>query len=410
MLRKITNQLPYITIEDRKELESLMNSSIDLHEYIVSNYHLIMETWNQEYPMLSIPSGMMAIGINDQVQCFSIGSKGYTEDTVFDIASMTKLYTEFVLFAFLEEYQLSLHTQIKELTTAYASIQNMTILDILEFKSTYRTKVDIRECKNKVEGIKALQTVYTLPEKEGFYLYTDLPIMVLTDIMEMYSKKSYKELFELYIINKYDLRETYLEFDDERYVTVNKGMTNDPKANIMGGYYGHAGVKTTSKDFNTFLYHVMNSQYVDLFVTPSRVIDDVTNLPIVMKGIIGNSNISNVELEGMASKYLPVLGFAVQGSVRCHGETMKFVIDEKEYTVSSCIFLDLYTQVENIKKYEQETGKILTKEYQVDGYGPLIMCDVRSLLPYSGVYKELTNVVGKARVMELIKYIKNERM
>ena len=154
----------------------------------------------------------------------------------------------------------------------------------------------------------------------------------------------------------------------------------------------------------------MNSQYVDLFVTPSRVIDDVTDLPIVMKGIIGNSNISNVELEGMASKYLPALGFAVQGSVRCHGETMKFVIDEKEYTVSSCIFLDLYTQVENIKKYEQETGKILTKEYQVDGYWPLIMCDVRSLLPYSGVYKELTNVVGKVRVMELIKYIKNERM
>lgn len=409
MLNNIIQNINYITKEDIHELETLFEIS-DIEEYVYSSYRKLMEQWNQEYPMFDIPSGMIGVRVNDTEYYYSIGEKEYTKDTIFDIASMTKLYTEFVLFAFLEEYHLSLDTKLKELTNVYPNIEEMTILDLLEFKSTYRTTVDIRNCTNKKDAVDALRTVYTLEEKAGYYLYTDLPIMILTDVMEMYSGRSYQELFQRYIIEKYQLMDTYLAIDSDRYVTVNKGMTNDPKANIMGGYYGHAGVKTTSKDFNTFLYHVMNSQYVDLFVTPSRVIDDVTDLPIVMKGIIGNSNISNVELEGMASKYLPALGFAVQGSVRCHGETMKFVIDEKEYTVSSCIFLDLYTQVENIKKYEQETGKILTKEYDVDGYGPLIMCDVRGLLPYSGVYKELTNVVGKARVLELIKYIKNERM
>lgn len=404
MLNNIIQNINYITKEDIHELETLFEIS-NIEEYVYSSYFKLMEQWNQEYPMFDIPSGMIGVRVNDTEYYYSIGEKCYTEDTIFDIASMTKLYTEFVLFSFLEEYQLSLDTKLKELTNVYSNIEEMTILDLLEFKNTYRTTVDIRNCTNKKDAVDALRTVYTLEEKAGYYLYTDLPIMILTDVMEMYSGRSYQELFQRYIIEKYQLMDTYLAIDSDRYVTVNKGMTNDPKANIMGGYYGHAGVKTTSKDFNTFLYHVMNSQYVDLFVTPSRVIDDVTDLPIVMKGIIGNSNISNVELEGMASKYLPAMGFAVQGSVRCHGETMKFVIDEKEYTVSSCIFLDLYTQVENIKKYEQETGKILTKEYDVDGYGPLIMCDVRSLLPYSGVYKELTNVVGKARVMEMSKYL-----
>jgi len=409
MLNNIIQNINYITKEDIHELETLFEIS-DIEEYVYSSYHKLMEQWNQEYPMFDIPSGMIGIRMNDTEYYYSIGEKEYTEDTIFDIASMTKLYTEFVLFAFLEEYHLSLDTKLKELTTVYPNIEEMTILDLLEFKNTYRTTVDIRNCTNKKDAVDALRTVYTVEEKAGYYLYTDLPIMILTDVMEMYSGRSYQELFQRYIIEKYQLMDTYLAIDSDRYVTVNKGMTNDPKANIMGGYYGHAGVKTTSKDFNTFLYHVMNSQYVDLFVTPSRVIDDVTDLPIVMKGIIGNSNISNVELEGMASKYLPALGFAVQGSVRCHGETMKFVIDEKEYTVSSCIFLDLYTQVENIRKYEQETGKILTKEYDVDGYGPLIMCDVRSLLSYQGVYKELTNVVGKARVMELSRYLENKRV
>ena len=34
------------------------------------------------------------------------------------------------------------------------------------------------------------------------------------------------------------------------------------------------------------------------------------------------------------------------------------------------------------------------------------MCDVRSLLSYKGTYKELTNLVGKCRTIELYRYIK----
>jgi hypothetical protein len=116
----------------------------------------------------------------------------------------------------------------------------------------------------------------------------------------------------------------------------------------------------------------MNSQYVNLFVTPSRVIDDVTDLPIVMKGIIGNSNISNVELEGMASKYLPAMGFAIQGSVRCHGETMKFVIDENSENQRLDIFLaeimpefsrsKIQNLIKDFETFKNKVSPILTDE------------------------------------------------
>jgi hypothetical protein len=55
----------------------------------------------------------------------------------------------------------------------------------------------------------------------------------------------------------------------------------------------------------------------------------------------------------------------------------------------------------SIKEYEKHSGKCITKEYVVDGNGSLIMCDVRSLLPYGSVYKALTDIVGKARVLLL---------
>ena len=405
----LQKNLEYIDLEVCSELLDLFLSNLETQEYIENQYLSLMNKWQQAYPRFEIPSGMIGIRINDNEYYYPIGRVNYTKDTIFDIASMSKLYTEFMLFAFLEEYHLSLDTKVKELTERYTSIQNMTIMDLLSFKSAYRTKIDIRDCTNINDAIEALRTVYTLEEKEGYYLYTDLPIMILTDLMEMYSGNSYKELFDKYIVHTYRLNDTYLEIDSDRYVTVNKGMCNDPKANIMGGYYGHAGVKTTCKDFMKFLSCALDSKYAYLLVTPSKALD-INHQSIDTKALIGNSNISNFDDTSLASRYLSKNGFAIQGSVRCHGETMKMYIGEKEYTVTSCIFLDLYTQVENIKKYEKETGKVLTKEYVVDDYGSMMMCDVRSLLSYSGVYKELTNLVGRARLLELYRYLNDKRV
>lgn len=407
MREEVLENLKNISESDSKELEELLQSDIEIKEYLISEYNKLMEEWKQNYPMFDIPSGMISICINGEAKYYNIGKNYYDENTVFDIASMTKLYTEFVLFEFIDEYNLSLNTKIGEISTHYENIKEMTIMDILNFKSTYKTTIDMRECTNKEDALKALRTSYIVEEKEGYYLYTDIPIMILTDIMETYSGKSYRELFNKYIINKYNLTDTYLDINmEERYVTLNKNLVNDPKANIMGGYYGHGGVKSSSRDFIKFLNSALSSKYVDLFITSSNAIDSETGEKIDKKALIGNLNLSTKKDDSLASRYLPSEGFAIQGSVRCHGETAKFIVDNKEYIVTTSIFLDLYTQLDNILKYEEETGKTITKEYEVDGYGKLIMCDVRSLLSYKGTYKQLTNIIGKCRTIELYRYIK----
>ena len=284
MREEVLENLKNITKNDLKELEELLKSDINIEEYLITEYNKLMEEWKEKYPMFDIPSGMISICVNGETKYYNIGENKYDENTIFDIASMTKLYTEFILLDFLEEYNLSLDTKIGEISNDYEQIKEMTIMDILNFKNTYKTTIDMRECKNKEDAIKALRTSYTVKEKEGYYLYTDIPIMILTDIMETYSKKSFKELFNKYIVNKYNLTDTYLEIDTtERYVTLNKNMVNDPKANIMGGYYGHGGVKTTSKDFIKFLNTALYSEYIDLFITPSIALDSETNEKIIKK-------------------------------------------------------------------------------------------------------------------------------
>lgn len=414
MIDEILKNLDHISEEDKAYLINTFNSDFDLNEYFTSNYDLIMQEWHKNFDMFEIPSGIVTISINGNDHYIPFGNNKYSEDTVFDIASMTKIYTEFILFSVLDEHGLTLDTKLGDITNEYKDINDLTLMDLISFNNTYKTKLDIRNCTNKEDALKALRTIYRDKDKENYYLYTDLPIMVLTDVLEMYTHLSYKELFDKYINNRFGFTNTYLDIkDNDNYVTLNKNYVNDPKANIFGGYYGHGGVKTTSKEFITFMNHVFDSKYRDLFTTLTKT-NNNDNTKCMNKALIGNFNLSTSDDNSLASRFLPSSGFAIQGSVRCHGETCIFYIDGEEYRVSSSILMDLYTQYDNIKKYESIKDTKISKEYSLDNGEKLVMCDVRSLLSYKGTYKTITNLIGMTRALELYKELEkvvdNERV
>lgn len=403
MIDEILKQLKFITKKEKDELKNLVGNNTE--DYFYNAFDKLMNEWNKEYPLFDIPSGMVSIKVNDNTLYLPYGNNKYTKDTIFDIASMTKLYTEMILFDVIDDYDIKLDNKISDLVDFYKDIDYLTIRDLISFNNDYRTKIDIRECTNKKEALNALRTAYIVPEGIGLYKYTDLPIMILTDILETYTGIEYKDLFNKYIIDKYNLKHTYLDINDDNFISINKNMTNDPKANIMGGYYGHCGVKATSEDFIKFLSQVLDSKHKDLFLTTSLTKNPDGTIR-TNKALLGNVNLPTKGIETLASAYLPKEGFAIQGSVRCHGETCNFYIDGKEYRITISIFMDLYLQYDNMKKYEKETDSIYTKEYEVEGKGLLKMCDVRNVMKYTTHYKSFINMVGVCKILELYKYIK----
>ena len=168
MREEVLENLKNVSKNDLVEMEELLQSDIDIEAYLTSQYNKLMEEWKSKYPMFEIPSGMISICINGETKYYNIGKNHYDENTIFDIASMTKLYTEFVLFDFLEEYNLSLNTKIGEISNDYENLKDMTIMDILNFKNTYKTTIDMRDCTNKKDALTALRTSYTVKEKEGY--------------------------------------------------------------------------------------------------------------------------------------------------------------------------------------------------------------------------------------------------
>jgi CubicO group peptidase (beta-lactamase class C family) len=405
MIEQILNNLPFLSEEDKTYIATLMENNADIGIVFYTAINYLLSKWHEKYPMFKIPSGIISIRVDDQELFLPFGNAKYSKDTVFDIASMSKVYTEMILFSILDEKGLSLDTKVKDLVDFYGEdIGELTLMDLISFNNDYRTKIDIRNCTNKEDAIKALRTSYLEPSGKGLYKYTDLPIMILTDILETITGMDYKELFNKYIVERYDLRDTYLDINRDDYVSINKNMTNDPKANIMGGYYGHCGVKTTSQDFLEFFSQVLNSKYKSLFVSRSKTLTS-DRKPREDKALVGNMSLPIEGGGGLASPYVTGEGFAIQGSVRSHGETNNFVIDGEEHRVTSSIFMDLYTQYDAMKEFERVTGKSYTREYEVDGHGKLIMSDVRDVMKYTADYKELTKIMGACRTLALYKVL-----
>ncbi len=404
MIEELLKNLEYLN--DNKALLNSLDK--DINDVFDKSLKDITDRWIKQYPMFKPFSGLVSIRINDKDFYLPFGNNKYDKNTIFDIASMSKAYTEVILFSVVDEYNISLETKIKELTQLYSGdVAELTLMDLISFGNEYLTQGDMRNCTNREDAIKVLRTVYLDKTLSGIYKYTDIPLMILSDVLESYTGLSYKELFNKYIIDKYNLKRTYLDIDSDNYVTINKNLTNDPKANIMGGYHGHCGVKTTGEEFNIFLSHLLDNKYKDLLITPTKMKEKDGHLKMG-KALVGNFNLPTKKGDGLSSSYVTKEGFAIQGSVRCHGESCNFYINGKEYRVTSSIFIDLYTQYKSIKELERINGKIYTRLYNVDDFGELIMCDVRDIIKYTAEYKEITNLVGICRTIVLYKMLKEE--
>ena len=156
-----------------------------------------------------------------------------------------------------------------------------------------------------------------------------------------------------------------------------------------------------------FYFVVNECDYLNLFITPGETLDRDGTIKKA-KALIGNSNLSVSNDNSLASIYLPSNGFAIQGSVRCHAESCIFEIDHKRFHVVSCIFTDLYTQIDNIHKYEVNNNIKISGNYKLKNGRELITCDVRKVLSYDNYYKELVNMLGKMIIIELYNFINNK--
>lgn len=199
--------------------------------------------------------------------------KPMEEDTIFDIASNTKLITCIAILKLSEIGKLNLFDPISKYVPQFKNLTNVTIYDLLKFKVAIATDKRINLAKTKEEAEQILFTVHPKENQNLNNAYTDMGAMVLRYVIEKVSKTSYFDFTTEAIFKPLKMIDTHLIIPadkikrvanenfsttinaDGSFITEDKnvpGTVHDPKAIVMGikdGIApGHAGIFSTSSD------------------------------------------------------------------------------------------------------------------------------------------------------------------
>ena len=174
-------------------------------------------------------------------------------DTLFDVASITKLYT--LIYAYTAEtLGLDLNTQVGSIDSRY-HLEDFTINDLIRLCGEIITDGRVNDAKNKDEAYKILRSACLKSNNRDENKYTDIGAMIIADVVTRWLNNKYNThyTFEKWIndlvFESMNLKNTMYN-PNTINITGNGNNTgvHDPKAKVFGGISGHAGIFTNGSD------------------------------------------------------------------------------------------------------------------------------------------------------------------
>ena len=182
------------------------------------------------------------------------------EDTVFDVSSMTKMFTAILLLKKAEKGEIDLEKTFSDYSPLLKNI-DIKIISTLKFGINIRTDGRVDE-----QGIDPSERIRRLLNSnvvdENTFIYSDIPYM----LVPLLFGETVEEAVNNYLEEFYKLYRDELGLTNTGYSTINmtggiveiqdgkyiRGRIFDPKASIfereVGYISGHAGVTTTTQD------------------------------------------------------------------------------------------------------------------------------------------------------------------
>lgn len=189
-----------------------------------------------------------------------------TTDTLYDIASLTKIFTATLIYMAYEEGLIDIYDYIYNVDDNFKNLKTIRVIDLLSHNQEIWTNGYLGDAKSKDEFYKIL---YSASVKNNIPTYIDAHYIILSTLLEKIYQMSYKELVNKKIIQKLNLKNTTFDPDEKRTASNNyehidtkvidyiyPGVVHDTKARVakkLGITTGHASIFTTAKDLLLFL-------------------------------------------------------------------------------------------------------------------------------------------------------------
>ncbi|MFB9906621.1 serine hydrolase [Allokutzneria oryzae] len=192
-------------------------------------------------------------------------------DTIFDIASISKLFTSVVAMQFVERGRLDLDAPVARYLPEFAANgkESVTLRQVLTHTSGLPAGLAIGSYPTVPERLAAIYRVGLRAAPGTRYEYSDLSLIIVGKVLERVSGRALPELVSAGITEPLRLRDTMYtppqslrERIAPTQVTVARGViwgvVHDSTSWYLGGTAGHAGVFSTAADLAVFAQMLLN--------------------------------------------------------------------------------------------------------------------------------------------------------
>lgn len=219
-------------------------------------------------------------------------------DTIYDVASLTKMFTATAALHLLDQGAIDLETPVHMVLPRFRSPE-VTLFHLL----THTSGLDIRlSTMRMLRPDSLLAAVYaTKPQRPGSQVaYTNVNALLLGEIVCALTSTTLDAALNELIVRPLGLRDTFFcppeglreriaptEIDSEWRGRLVHGSVHDESAHALGGIAGHAGLFATAADLLTFCQMWQHARTQPMLLSPPTAQRATTNQTAALNAACG---------------------------------------------------------------------------------------------------------------------------
>ena len=205
------------------------------------------------------------------------------EKSIYDLASLTKLFTCVAALMLFEQGALDLDECVGEIDPRFENLKSVTVRDVLCYRACLQTDGRIDAADSREEGLRRLFSVKPAP-LPAVRIYSDINAMVIKYVIEARSGMAFYDALRHFILIPCGMTRTYAavpESEKKHCLCYNYehrivrstytmrtdtpcGAVHDPKALLLSGggadLCGHAGLFSAAEDMIRFAQALLSGR------------------------------------------------------------------------------------------------------------------------------------------------------
>lgn len=210
--------------------------------------------------------------------------KAIDAHSLYDLASLTKLFTCISVLQLVEQGKLAMDSLIGEVDKRFVHLRGVTLYDALTYRAVLKSPERIDRQPDARAAERQVFAMYSAPDMPD-RLYSDMNALLLKYVVESVSGWCFDEYIRQHICQPAGMGETFARVPDDRlsdcldynyehhiidgaYILLDDrhpGLPHDPKARLLsaaggGAPCGHAGLFSTAGDMARFAQALLGGE------------------------------------------------------------------------------------------------------------------------------------------------------